>query len=166
MNFVNHYGFLDDYEGSKGASSIRFADGVFTENSDYPVMPGKDVDEHLKSASLFREFLSWTSQRGKASRALSEWIHDQLLGASLATTSFDFDPRIGFQIVLTANSLMNGLLLQLATAERGRVKYITCRNCGRLFEAGPQTGRRADAAFCCDEHRIVYHSRARTKGRR
>jgi hypothetical protein len=163
LNFVNNYGLLNDYESSAIAASVRFADGAFTENLDYPEkMAGEDVDEHLSSARQFREFLKWTGRRGRARSDLSEWIEDELLNSSLANVRFTFDPRKGFQIVLAADTLMHGLLLQLANSVTGG-KYNACRMCGQVFEVGPRAGRRTDAKFCSDEHRMVYNSRARTK---
>lgn len=44
----------------------------------------------------------------------------------------------------------------------GGIKGKQCRHCNEWFEAGPGTGRRVDAEFCSDEHRIRFHSLART----
>jgi hypothetical protein len=41
-----------------------------------------------------------------------------------------------------------------------------CEHCGGWFEAGPGTGRRADAKFCSDDHRIAFNSLKRGQGGR
>ena len=38
-----------------------------------------------------------------------------------------------------------------------------CRYCETVFLVGPGTGRRMDALFCCDEHRVRYNSLKRSK---
>jgi hypothetical protein len=42
------------------------------------------------------------------------------------------------------------------------LRYCEWEKCGIVFEAGAGTGRRADSKFCCDQHRIAYHSVHRT----
>ena len=37
-----------------------------------------------------------------------------------------------------------------------------CLNCETVFNVGPGSGRRSDAVFCCDEHRIRYNSKKRS----
>ena len=37
-----------------------------------------------------------------------------------------------------------------------------CLSCEKIFEAGGNSGRRADAKFCSDQHRIKYNSDKRT----
>jgi hypothetical protein len=69
-------------------------------------------------------------------------------------------------MVLTANSLMDGLWLQLAQKVSGEAKFRTCElpSCRQIFEVGSNSSRRADARFCSDAHRIEFNSRKRTKG--
>ena len=37
-----------------------------------------------------------------------------------------------------------------------------CLFCETVFKVGPGSGRRSDAVFCCDQHRIRYNSAKRT----
>jgi hypothetical protein len=37
-----------------------------------------------------------------------------------------------------------------------------CRHCMEVFTVGPGTGRRMDAIFCSDAHRVRFHSLQRS----
>ena len=67
------------------------------------------------------------------------------------------------QFRLTPPTLINALWIQLGQALCSDASIRNCLHCGEWFEAGPGTGRRADALFCSDEHRIAYNSRKRGK---
>ena len=41
----------------------------------------------------------------------------------------------------------------------------TCRHCGEMFASGAGTGRRGDAVFCSNEHKIRYYSLQRSAPR-
>jgi hypothetical protein len=60
-------------------------------------------------------------------------------------------------------TLIDGLWLQFAQAVTRGVQMRTCMHCGDLFEAGLGTGRRLDAKFCSDKHRIAFNSLKRSK---
>lgn len=62
-------------------------------------------------------------------------------------------------------SLHNALWLEFGQVLTSGATMRVCEHCGTWFEAGPGTGRREDAKFCSDEHRIVFNSRKRGKGR-
>ena len=68
-------------------------------------------------------------------------------------------PRLKFFV----KTLEEALLLQFAQSIAGERDMRTCTYCGVWFDAGPGTGRRADAKFCSDEHRIAFNSQKRTK---
>jgi hypothetical protein len=48
----------------------------------------------------------------------------------------------------------------------GLAKFQICElpSCRQVFEVGSSSGRRLDARFCSDSHRIEFNSRKRTKG--
>jgi hypothetical protein len=69
------------------------------------------------------------------------------------------------QITLKPPWLLHGLWLEFGQALSGDVSIKKCAHCGGWFEVGPGTGRREDAKFCCDDHRIAFNSRKRSKGR-
>jgi len=60
-------------------------------------------------------------------------------------------------------SLLDALWLQLGQAVTANVQFRQCERCGQFFVAGPGTGRRLDAKFCSDEHRIAFNSLKRSK---
>jgi hypothetical protein len=62
------------------------------------------------------------------------------------------------------NSLLDALWLQFGEAVTRGAQIRACQHCGRWFETGAGTGRRADAKFCSDEHRIAFNSLKRSKG--
>lgn len=66
-------------------------------------------------------------------------------------------------LVLTPPSLLEGLWLQLAMAVTAGATFRTCRHCGGAFPVGAGTGRRLDAAYCSDEHRVMFHNSARAR---
>lgn len=60
-------------------------------------------------------------------------------------------------------TLLDGLWLQLAQAVSAGGQMRQCEHCGAWFEAGRGTGRRLDAKFCCDEHRVTFNSLKRSR---
>jgi len=62
------------------------------------------------------------------------------------------------------NTLLDALWLQFGQAVTRGAQLRACQHCGAWFEAGAGTGRRADAKFCSDEHRIAFNSLKRSKG--
>jgi len=68
------------------------------------------------------------------------------------------------QFRLTPPTLVNALWLELGQAISSDASIRNCLHCGAWFEAGPGTGRREDAKFCSDAHRIAFNSRKRGKG--
>jgi hypothetical protein len=76
------------------------------------------------------------------------------------------DPVKGIELRITTDTLIGALWWQLARKLMGEAKIRECRQCRQWFEAGLGTGRRADAEFCCDEHKTKYFSLRRSKSRR
>jgi hypothetical protein len=62
------------------------------------------------------------------------------------------------------NTLLDAIWLQFGEAVTRGAQLRACQHCGAWFEAGTGTGRRADARFCSDEHRIAFNSLKRSKG--
>lgn len=61
-------------------------------------------------------------------------------------------------------TLINALWFELGQVLTSDAQLRHCAHCGAWFEAGPGVGRRADAKFCSDDHRIAFNSLKRTKG--
>ena len=67
-------------------------------------------------------------------------------------------PRLQF----IPRNLLNAIWLQLGEHLGGNLNLIECRLCGKMFERGVGTTRRADAEFCSDQHRIEFNSKKRS----
>lgn len=68
------------------------------------------------------------------------------------------------QMRLSPRWLLHGLWLEFGLALSGDVQVKRCLQCGGWFEAGPGTGRREDAKFCADAHRIAFNSKKSKPG--
>jgi hypothetical protein len=64
---------------------------------------------------------------------------------------------------LRPKSLLDALWLQLGQKLTGGGQWRECEHCGKWFEVGRGTGRRADAKFCSEEHKIAFHSLKRSR---
>jgi hypothetical protein len=62
------------------------------------------------------------------------------------------------------NTLLDALWLQFGQSVTRGMQLRACLHCGTWFETGAGTGRRADAKFCSDEHRVAFNSLKRSKG--
>ena len=98
----------------------------------------------------------------------SEELRDTLLTSSLAPISLAFvwdpvkrAPRWSFR----THCLSDALWLQFGRAMMRQGQLRLCPHCGDWFETGFGTGRRKDARFCCDEHRVTFNSLQRSKGK-
>jgi hypothetical protein len=78
------------------------------------------------------------------------------LGADLLTEELELQ--------LSVHSLIDGLWLQAGQAVASGANLRQCQYCHELFETGPGSGRRLDAKFCSDEHRIAFNSHKRSEG--
>lgn len=79
--------------------------------------------------------------------------------------SLSVSPETGlFQILLRPKNLLAALWFELAQLLSGDATIRQCLHCGSWFEVGPGTGRRLDAKFCKDEHRVIFNSRKRGGG--
>jgi hypothetical protein len=63
-------------------------------------------------------------------------------------------------------TFINALWLELGQSLTSEAQLRNCKRCGVWFPTGPGTGRRADAKFCSDDHRIIFNSlkRGRSEG--
>jgi hypothetical protein len=69
----------------------------------------------------------------------------------------------GIHLEFRPSTLIDALWLQLGQELSGGTRILRCMHCHQTFRAGPGTRRRADATFCCDEHRIRFNSLARSR---
>jgi hypothetical protein len=113
-----------------------------------------------------------------ASQAMSKLLDDYAENPSSCFTAFGahglawsridvalaFNPETGrAYFKFTPPTLLNALWFELGEFLTSDAQVRACRYCGEWFETGPGTGRRADAAFCSDQHRIAFNSTKRSK---
>jgi len=73
---------------------------------------------------------------------------------------------IAYTLMRIAN-MLEEILRRLPPPKEGPLQIeVECAHCGNFFKAGAGTGRRIDASFCCDEHRVRYHSLKRSEAGR
>lgn len=131
---------------------------------------GENVKDLLEQARRFREVLQWNTNRTKRpSQEAMAWIERILEPEGLGRVCLDLGssglgPAGGsLRPVFRPDTLLTGMLWQLALAISGGKHFRTCTLCGSLFEVGPGSGRRAHSAYCSPEHRRLFHSRNRSR---
>jgi hypothetical protein len=162
LEFVEKFGLLLPYEG---ATRVRlFRDPVDGSG----LLKWDDADEGmpvgiiLAQAALFHDALRLKTEGSKQLTAFLTSIKTPRFG----DLSLVPDRVFGVRFQIRPLTLMDALWLQLGTVLASGIKLSTCLQCGQLFEVGAGTGRRADAKYCSDEHRTLYHSLNRKPGRR
>jgi hypothetical protein len=143
----------------------------------------RNADGVLEFIGLFGPLTDGSHKRGEDvagciehANAMWRWIEaerrvggqlPQLIGQGISfgkvKTVLTVDPLTKApRVRLTAESLRSALWLQLAQALSKGLPLQQCEYCGTLFETGPGSGRRLNAKFCSDQHRIAFNSRKRT----
>jgi hypothetical protein len=110
---------------------------------------------------MFRDWLSAArGDRRKLATRINNGLNriNEYLNVSLVA-----EPTGAVRVRLVPRDLLGGLWLQLALKLSGQTALRACLHCGRYFEAGVGTARRADAKFCSDDHRIAFNSLKRSK---
>jgi hypothetical protein len=168
LQFVKLHGLLEHEKNPKLVSrhwqTLKVIPGTETE--------GENVEDMLQYAARFRELLRWNTNRRRPTEALLSWIERLLEPEGLGRVYLDFGtglPLAGggsFRPIFRPDTLLNGMLWQLALAVSGGRHFRTCTWCGSLFEVGPGSGRRAHAGYCSPEHRVLFHSRNRSRSAR
>jgi hypothetical protein len=162
LNFVENYGLLETPGDRTDYGATVFDPDTMRPVPNRPVMFGESVADHLKTASMFAKTMAFAARRGRASLKLSEFIHDRLLDDQLGRISWGFSPSAGFTMQLAANTLLNGMLMQLAQEISAQPAFRLCEYCKKPFALGSRAGRRAHAIFCSPEHKKQFHSRKRS----
>lgn len=165
MEFIHHYGLLNRRTYDDHYGEVAVDPATLTSIESRPIIQGERVAGHLKTAAMFRELIALKVRGGRASKKLSDWIDGQLLDERLGDVSLEFSRGRGFQMGFRADTLLNGMLLQLAQKVSGQFDLKVCKLCNTVFEVGPGSGRRSDADFCSREHTVKFHSGQRSKER-
>jgi hypothetical protein len=122
---------------------------------------GEPVYDTIVHAEGMREFFYYI---GGDNRRLQRGIDAQLNPLGRIDFSLDFDPATARpRLMLSPSDLLDALWLQFGQMLSGDSPLRRCQHCGEWFESGVRTGRRADAKFCSDEHRISFNSLKRSK---
>jgi hypothetical protein len=141
LAFVNKFGLLT-VDGKTGD-----AEAVTTGLSHAETM------SNALSATASGQLAAFLTRHGQRGLAWSRLDVDLWFNQRTRQAAFRLKPP----------TLINALWLQCGQAICGDARLASCGYCGELFEAGPGTGRRNDAKFCSNEHRILYNSRKRTR---
>lgn len=166
LQFVELHGFLEHKKTPKPVR--RKADLPFEllpEQAD-----GEGVKDLLEQALRFREVLQWnTNRKERLPEETIAWIECLLEPEGLGRVYLDLGPSglgpagASLRPVFKPDTLLNGMLWQLALAVSGGKHFRTCNWCGSLFEVGPGSGRRSHSEYCSPEHRVLFHSRNRSR---
>jgi hypothetical protein len=136
---------------------------------------GDEVDRVTHDAERMREVLKvWVGKQKKlqipfrpsskrTGKPLIIHPHDTGPSSSL-NAAVVWDPATkALKWEFRSNTLLDALWLQLAQALTSATNFRQCEKCDRFFTAGRGTGRRLDAKFCSDEHRIAFNSEKRSR---
>jgi hypothetical protein len=125
---------------------------------------GEPVTAAIHHAKVMRTILKEHSWMDGAS--LTRVLRGQPIRLGSIETSLFADPITGdLQMRLTVPDLLTGLWVQLGQSLASGAAMHLCEHCSMPFEVGPGTGRRLDAKFCSDDHRVAFNSLKRSKGR-
>lgn len=132
-----------------------------------PMLPAVHETDGLPVAVLraeianLRSLIEASQQKPAAFRHVTKehGIHLRDMSAVLTVEQSDFR----FVLSLRPKSLIGGMWIQFARDLTQGARLPVCRHCGRIFPAGPGTGRRLDAEFCSKEHQVAFNSLERTR---
>jgi hypothetical protein len=119
---------------------------------------GEEVEKDLEEASFFRRCLENSNSPQRIRSIIAENRYIFILRAVPGDGR-----KTGLDIQVDPGDLLQALRFQLFLKLTGNANLRSCRHCGQWFEVGPGTGRRLDAKFCTDKHRIFANSAKRTK---
>jgi len=165
LEFVERYGLLRPYEGKEYEYDGSYEDPIDGSQLDYvSSYEGVSVVEYLKQSAAFDEALKC---KAAGSKQLAAFLGSgTAAGGILGHLRLAPDRNLGARFQIRPLDLMQALWFQLGEFLASDIKLSTCLQCGRLFQVGAGSGRRADAKFCSDEHRTLYHSLNRKPARR
>jgi len=120
---------------------------------------GDDTRHCIVHAKSMHSFLDMTDEerRNYLSRFDDPGIRWTTVQASLGIGP----ETVRVRPVLRPPDLLAALWLELGQALSRDTAIRQCPHCGKWFEVGPGTGRRRDAKFCEDNHRVIYNSHKR-----
>ena len=124
---------------------------------------GELVDGVLAHADTMRDlFLFSTGDRAHSAKLIAQ-LQANPFAELEVTLGLDAGSE-DLKLRLCPTSLLDAVWLQAAQHLSSGATVRQCQHCGQWFEAGPGSGRRLDAKFCSDQHRISFNSSKRTAG--
>jgi hypothetical protein len=126
---------------------------------------GESVDAGLGNAKMFGDCLRLKAEgntRKLASYFESDKYPRNRYRNLMGRVELVADSRVGLRLMLRPPDLLGALWYQLGL-KLSKATLRTCRACGKVFEVGAGTGLRADAEFCCHEHKVEYFNRKRPR---
>jgi hypothetical protein len=157
LKFVNLHGYL-----TWGAINPY---PHLTDDATYQKFPrGEPISLGLAEAKMFREILDLRDRR-EMTRLASHFkskIHGFVDGGQAGRVELLPDPKIGIRMRITPPTLLGALWYQLAL-HLNDATLRRCRHCNKYFRAGAGTNLRADAIFCCREHKNAHHNNHRSQ---
>jgi hypothetical protein len=121
---------------------------------------GDRIAPLLAHSEAMREMLEVARNR----EALKRVVKYEVLKFANLIGTLAINPGTGrLQLELKPVSFLDALWLSLAQDLSSKNNLSRCDHCGHWFETGPGTGRRLDAKFCSNEHKIAFHSLKRTR---
>jgi hypothetical protein len=124
----------------------------------YSEFGGEEVEKDLEEASFFRRCLELSTSPQRIRSIIAEKRHS----FTLRVVPGD-GRRTGLDFRVDPGNFLEALRLQLFQKLSGQAHLRSCAYCAHWFEVGPGTGRRLDAKFCTDRHRILFNSLKRSK---
>jgi hypothetical protein len=155
LRFINVHGLLT-WGGSLITNDPNF--------ENFP--PGEPVPLGLAEAEMFRELLKLQALGN--SRNIASHLESKIAGfvggGQAGRVEILPDSERGIRLKVTPPTLLGAMWYQLALKLSDAVLRM-CPVCHRVFEVGRGTGRRGDAKFCCNEHKVEFFNRNRPKKR-
>lgn len=118
---------------------------------------GEALDIGLESSDWFRTVLKEKDNPKRVARSFGKFRLEKY------QVEITPDDKLGIRFKFFPENLLDYLLLRLAHLVLAPPAYSPCRWCGEFFAKGVGTGRRGDAQFCCDQHRIDFNSQKRSR---
>jgi hypothetical protein len=155
------------------ASSVKDAKSAleFVQNYGPLTQDGRNrrIGDHLQTVLTHAEAMRrlaeiLTHMESPKRKAGSVTLKENGLPISTVDVSLVRDPVTKHQrLAFSPETMLEGLWLQYAQFVTGDHPIRSCLHCGELFSVGAGTGRRLDAQFCKEEHKIRFHSLNRSR---
>jgi hypothetical protein len=158
LRFVNHHGLL---------TTVRRPSSETERSRNLWTLSAESVSCDLDFAKMFRQLLRLKAEGNP--RKLASYFElkcaletADIFGSGMASVELAGDPKRGIRFKVCPPNFLGALWYQLGL-KLSSATLRMCPLCHRVFEVGGGTGLRADAKFCCHEHKVDFfnHNRSR-----